>query len=55
MDNYLKAVFFENPDYIPVNFAINDACWHHYSKNTLWDMMESHPFLFPNFKRSSAD
>lgn len=51
MNNYLKAVFFEKPDYIPVNFCINTACWHHYPKEAIWELMESHPHLFPAFER----
>ena len=49
--NLLKAIRFERPDYIPVTFHINDACWHHYPQERLFDLMESHSFLFPDFKR----
>lgn len=49
--NFLKAVHFEYPDYIPMSFCINDACWHHYPQEQLFDLMEAHPFLFPDFKR----
>jgi len=55
MDNYTRAVRFERPDYIPMRFWINTACWHHYPKEALWDLMESHKFLFPGFKRPAAD
>jgi len=55
MDNYSKAVFFKHPDYIPVNFHINAACWHHYEKEWLWDLMEEHPGLFPDFTRPASD
>lgn len=55
MDNYLKAVFFERPDFIPVNFVINAACWHHYPKEAIWELMESHKYLFPHFERPGAD
>ncbi len=55
MNNYLRAVNFEKPDYIPVNFVINAACWHHYQKDVLWELMESHPVLFPDFNRPSPD
>ena len=51
IDNIYKAAFFERPDYIPVNFVINDACWHHYPKEWLWDLMEAHHYLFPGFAR----
>ena len=50
-ENFLRAVRFERPDWIPVKFAINTACWHHYDQNALQDLMEDHSFLFPNFKR----
>ena len=55
MSNYNKAISFERPDYIPVSFVINKACWHHYPKEALWDLMEEHKHLFPNFKRPNAD
>lgn len=55
MDNFTKAARFECPDYIPMSFVINKACWHHYNKEALWDLMEEHKFLFPNFKRPSSD
>lgn len=49
--NYWKAAHFEHPDYIPMAFHINDACWNAYPQDRLFDLMESHPFLFPNFQR----
>jgi hypothetical protein len=51
MDNYTRAIRFEKPDYIPMRFAINGACWHHYPKEALWDLMEEHKHLFPWFTR----
>ena len=50
-DNILKAILFEKPDYIPIKFHINDACWHHYDQGALQDLIEEHSFLFPDFKR----
>ena len=47
----LRAIRFERPDYIPMTFHINAACWHHYDQSALQDMIEAHPFLFPGFKR----
>jgi len=47
----LKAIRFEGPDYIPMTFHINDACWHSYPQDFLFDQMESHAFLFPGFVR----
>ena len=55
MDNYTRAVRFEKPDYIPMIFAINGACWNYYPKEALWDLMEEHKLLFPNFTRPNAD
>lgn len=49
-ENYLRAVRFENPEYIPMQYCINPACWQVYPQQ-LWDLMEAHPFLFPDFKR----
>lgn len=46
-----KAIRFERPDYIPMLFSINSACWETYPYEVLWDLMESHPFLFPDFIR----
>jgi len=50
-ENTLRAIRFEQPDYIPMAFHINASCWHHYDQNALQDLQESHPFLFPNFAR----
>ena len=55
MDTFTKAVRFQHPEYIPMTFSINAACWHHYPKEALWDLMESHPFLFPGFTRPTSD
>lgn len=50
-DNRTKAARFERPDYIPMRFSINTACWNAYDNEALWDLMEEHKFLFPDFKR----
>ena len=50
-ENLLRVMRFERPDYIPMTFHINDACWAHYPCDALQDLMESHPFLFPDFRR----
>ena len=55
MDNFTKAVRFERPDYIPMTYAINRACWHHYDKEALFDLMEEHKLLFPDFVRPAKD
>jgi len=48
--NYYRAIFFEKPDHIPMNFAINPACWHHYPQEWLVEQMLKHPILFPGFQ-----
>ncbi|MDR0450715.1 MAG: hypothetical protein LBH26_05580 [Treponema sp.] len=50
-ENYLRTVRFEHPDYIPMTFALNPACWAEYDRNALFDLLESHPFLFPGYRR----
>lgn len=48
-ENVLKAVRFERPEYIPVVFWINPACWHHYRPDDLLELMAKHRTLFPEF------
>lgn len=44
-----RAIYFEKPDHIPMNFAMNAACWHHYPQDWLCEQMERHKALFPGF------
>jgi uroporphyrinogen decarboxylase len=53
-ENILKAIRFEGPDTIPMTFAINAACWHHYDQEELKDLMEGHPLLFPGYRRPAG-
>ncbi len=53
-ENILRAIRFEEPDYIPMAFHINPACWHHYDQQALQDQMEAHTFLFPDFQRQAT-
>lgn len=50
-ENALKAIHFERPDYIPMQIVINGACYDQYPVEALFDLMESHPLLFPEFVR----
>ena len=50
-DAVLKSIRFERPDFIPMIFAINASCWEVYPHEELFELMESHPLLFPGFKR----
>ncbi len=54
-DLYYRAARFERPDFIPMTFAINAACFHEYPLDELFGLMEDHPFLFPNFKNPGED
>ena len=48
-ENTLRAIRFERPEYIPMIFWINPACWHHYPKEALFELMSEHHILFPDF------
>ncbi|MBN2271920.1 MAG: hypothetical protein JXN61_14995 [Sedimentisphaerales bacterium] len=54
-ENLLRSVRFGRPDYIPMDFHINSACWHHYPTKTLGELMADHPMLFPDFDGSPID
>lgn len=54
-ENKLRAIRFERPDYIPMNFSISDACWHYYDHEALFELIESHPLLFPRYKRPKRE
>ena len=51
-ENLLRVIRFENPEYIPMDFHINSACWHHYPQDAMQELMASHRFLFPSFEKS---
>ncbi len=52
-ENYLKTINFENPEYIPMNFHINDACYNNYDRDSLFELMDKHKLLFPNFNKNN--
>jgi hypothetical protein len=51
-ENTLRTIRFERPEYIPVVFWINPACWHHYPPDALHELVSNHPLLFPNAQPS---
>jgi len=53
-DNTIRAIRFQKPDYIPMTFWINPACWHHYPPEALLELMAEHPLLFPGFDSQDA-
>ncbi len=53
-ENTLRTIRFERPETIPMRFVLNAACWHHYDQDSLQDLMEAHPMLFPEFERQEV-
>lgn len=54
-DNIIRTVRFEKPEYIPMVFSINAACWEHYPQGSLEELMAGHPRLFPDYKPLPPD
>ena len=54
-ENMLRCIRFEKPEYIPMRFGINPACWAHYDQEALKDLIEGHPRLFPDYKRPPGE
>jgi uroporphyrinogen decarboxylase len=52
-DTILRAIRFERPEFIPLQFHVSEACWARYDREALQDLMEAHPLLFPDFKRKA--
>ena len=48
--NTVRAIRFERPEYIPMIFWINPACWHHYGREVLLELIDEHRMLFADFK-----
>jgi Uroporphyrinogen-III decarboxylase len=53
-ENILRAIRFERPDYIPMTFAMSGSWWHYYNPEALFELLESHPLLFPNYVRPAT-
>lgn len=54
-ENYLRAVRFDRPDRIPMVYHVNDACWNHYPRAFLRELIASHPRLFGGADPPAAD
>ena len=48
-ENLRRAVRFQGPEWIPMIFHVNGACWQHYAHGTLEELMAERPLLFPDF------
>jgi uroporphyrinogen decarboxylase len=51
--NIIRAIRFERPEYIPVVFWVNPACWHHYEPEFLSGLMAEHRLLFSDFEQQN--
>jgi len=49
-ENLKRAIRFEKPDWIPVEFHINPSCWNHYPHDALQELMVEHTLLFPGYE-----
>lgn len=49
-ENLRRAIRFETPDWIPMEFHINPSCWNHYPHDALQELMVAHPLLFPEYE-----
>lgn len=52
-ENMLNCINFNRPDYIPMFFHINTACWDQYPNDFLLEQMARHELLFPDFDKPS--
>lgn len=48
-ETLLKTARFQTPDYIPMTFHVNQACWEHYDQAALQDLIMEHKWLFPDY------
>ena len=52
--NFLKAMYFKKPDWVPCSINILPAAWLKY-REALEDLVLRHPKVFPTFKKGSVD
>lgn len=44
-ENLLRTIRFERPEYIPVNFHINDSVYFAYDADDIGELLETHPVI----------
>lgn len=49
-ENLLRAYTFQGPERIPMFFRISGAAWRYYGFETLKELIEAHPLLFPDMQ-----
>ncbi len=54
-ENMYRIIRFERPDYIKMTFHLSDSVWYHYDREAVFELLESHPLLFPSFDRSEKE
>jgi hypothetical protein len=54
VENYLKTVNFQNPQWIPCKVSIMPATWRKYRKE-LEEIVLRHPKIFPDYRKGSID
>lgn len=52
--NYLKTIYFDHPEWIPVNVSIMPATWMRY-REAVEEIVLAHPRLFPGYVKGSRD
>ena len=50
-ENILRTIYFKNPEYIPVTYAINNSYYFENDPEDVLDFKARHPLLFPGFER----
>ena len=50
-ENFIRTVRFEKPDFIPMSYCISSAYFDFCDQSALFDAIEAHPLLFPDFQR----
>lgn len=54
VENYIKAITFSNPRWIPCRVSLMPATWRKHRKN-LEEIVLRHPKIFPDYKEGSID
>ena len=53
-ENYLRAVEFGHPEWIPCSLNVSPAAWHQHREG-LEEVCRRHPRLFPGFRKGAVD
>ncbi|MBI4243362.1 MAG: hypothetical protein HY606_04655 [Planctomycetes bacterium] len=53
-ENYLKAIEFKNPEWIPIHARLSPVTWHKYREG-LEEIVLKHPLIFIDYKKGSIN